>query len=223
MLGGTRRREGRRREERTTVRKHRKGHGPCKPVNEMALDSRTGEEEEIFDQRVTDGVASGQDHPPLHHPERISLVRSRMRQLCSTPSSFSPGGNNLLILLGIPPALTYERAIRMALRMAGLKRRKSGAWGSRITIPEDVRADYQALYRKHVNELFYAPADCPSRRAEVLFSEWQAEIKNRIATLRAKQRGGVPRPDAASGSRFGRRMVSLVRRPTRREPRAVAP
>src|SRR5215472_13481687 len=80
MLGGTRRREGRRREERTTVRKHRKGHGPCKPVNEMALDSRTGEGEEILDQRVTDGVASGQDHPPLHHPERISLVRNRMRE-----------------------------------------------------------------------------------------------------------------------------------------------
>jgi len=112
-----------------------------------------------------------------------------MREICSTPSGFSPSGNNLLILLGIPPALIYERAIRMALRMAGLKRRKSGAWGSRITIPEDVRADYQALYRKHVDELFYAPADCPSRRAEVLFSEWQAEIKNRIATLRAKQRG----------------------------------
>src|SRR5215467_14256017 len=86
MLGGTRRREGRRRVERTTVRKHRKGHGPCKPVNEMALDSRTGEEEEILDQRVTDGVASGQDHPPLHHPERISLVRNRMREICASGS-----------------------------------------------------------------------------------------------------------------------------------------
>src|SRR5260370_10444331 len=30
--------------ERTIVRKQGKGHGPCKPVNEMALDSRTGEE-----------------------------------------------------------------------------------------------------------------------------------------------------------------------------------
>ena len=41
-------------------------------TQKMALDSRTGEEEEILDQRVTDGVASGQDHPPLHQPERIS-------------------------------------------------------------------------------------------------------------------------------------------------------
>src|SRR5215470_14207194 len=95
MLGGTRRREGRRREERTTVRKHRKGHGPCKPVNEMALDSRTGEEEEILDQRVTDCVASGQDHPPLHHPERISLVRNRMREICASGSVGGEGGNAL--------------------------------------------------------------------------------------------------------------------------------
>jgi hypothetical protein len=45
MLDGTRRREGRRRAERTTVRQHGRGHGPRKPVNEKALDSRTGEEE----------------------------------------------------------------------------------------------------------------------------------------------------------------------------------
>jgi hypothetical protein len=95
MLGGTQRREGRRREERTTVRKHRKGHGPCKPVNEMALDSRTGEEEEILDQRVTDGVASGQDHPPLHCPQRTSLVRNRMREICASGSVGGEGGNAL--------------------------------------------------------------------------------------------------------------------------------
>src|SRR5215831_15640206 len=111
MLTGTRRREGRRREERTTVRKHRKGHGPCKPVNEMALDSRTGEEEEILDQRVTDGVASGQDHPPLHHPERISLVRNRMREICASGSVGGEGGNALaypaiadLVLQRVPAA-----------------------------------------------------------------------------------------------------------------------
>jgi hypothetical protein len=40
--------------------------------------------------------------------------------------------------------------------MATLRRRKSGAWGARITIPQDVRADYQALYTKHVEEVFYA-------------------------------------------------------------------
>jgi integrase len=77
----------------------------------------------------------------------------------------------------------------MALRMATLRRRKSGAWGARITIPTDVRADYQARYSKHVEEVFYAGPDCPRQRAQVLFSEWQADIKSRIATLRAQQRG----------------------------------
>jgi integrase len=73
--------------------------------------------------------------------------------------------------------------------MAKLRRRKSGAWGARITIPKDVRPEYQAFYGKHVDELFYASPDCPLQRAQVLFAEWQAETKNRIATLRAKQRG----------------------------------
>jgi integrase len=77
----------------------------------------------------------------------------------------------------------------MAFRMAGLKRRKSGAWGSRKTIPEEVRPDYEALYGKHCEELFYAPTSCPPQRAKVLHSEWEAEIDSRIAALRAKQRG----------------------------------
>jgi integrase len=77
----------------------------------------------------------------------------------------------------------------MAWRMAKLRRRKSGAWGARITIPKDVRPDYQTDYTKHVEEVFYAGPDCPPQRAQVLFSEWQAEIKNRIDTLRRKQRG----------------------------------
>jgi integrase len=52
-----------------------------------------------------------------------------------------------------------------------------------------VRPDYQALCGKHVEEVFFAPADCPLQRAQILFLEWQGDIKNRIATLRAKQRG----------------------------------
>jgi integrase len=76
----------------------------------------------------------------------------------------------------------------MVLRMAKLRRRKSGAWGARITIPEDVRVDYQTIYKRRHEEIFYAPPDCTPQRAQVLFSEWQAEIKNRIDTLRRKQR-----------------------------------
>jgi hypothetical protein len=71
----------------------------------------------------------------------------------------------------------------MAWRMARLRGRKSGAWGARITIPKDVRPDYQALYTKHVEEVFFAPVDCPLQRAQVLFSEWQADIKNRIRAV----------------------------------------
>jgi hypothetical protein len=87
------------------------------------------------------------------------------------------------------PTVTPATKRTQQLRGAKLWRRKSGAWGARITIPKDVRPDYQALYTKHVEEVFHAPANCPSQGAQVLFSEWQADIKNRIATLLAKQRG----------------------------------
>ena len=98
--------------KRTIVRKHGKGHGPCKPVNEMALDSRTGEEEEILDQRVTDGVVSGQDHPPLHHPERISLVRNRMREICASGSVGGEGGNALVYPAGLIHARKFAGPAR---------------------------------------------------------------------------------------------------------------
>ena len=101
--------------ERTTVRKHGRGHGPRKPVNEMALDSRTGEEQEILDQRVTDGVASGQDHPPLHHSERISLVRNRMREICASGSVGGEGGNALVYPATLP-AMLRERRKRLQPR-----------------------------------------------------------------------------------------------------------
>src|SRR5215469_13136810 len=81
------------------------------------------------------------------------------------------------------------RSLRAKATIMVLRVPRAFSVRARITIPEDVRADYHALYEKHVDELFYAPADCPSQRAQVLFSEWQAAIKNRIATLRAKQRG----------------------------------
>ena len=84
----------------------------------MALDSRTGEEEEILDQRVTDGVASGQDHPPLHHPERISLVRNRMREFCSSGSVGGEGGNRLAY-----PA-TYTAMLREKAQAASTARPK---------------------------------------------------------------------------------------------------
>jgi hypothetical protein len=73
--------------------------------------------------------------------------------------------------------------------MAGLQRKKSGAYAARKGIPKDVRVEYQALYGRGWEELFSLPPGEPPQRAKVLFSEWQAEIDNRIATIRAKKRG----------------------------------
>jgi len=62
--------------------------GRCNVAASLILDAPLVLEE-ILDQRVTDGVASGQDHPPLHHPERISLVRNRMRNVAPVDMSRS--------------------------------------------------------------------------------------------------------------------------------------
>lgn len=77
----------------------------------------------------------------------------------------------------------------MVFRMAGLVRTKTGAWKGRKSIPKDVREDHHALYGRSWEELFNRPAGHPAQRARVEFSEWQAEIDNRIATLSAKRRG----------------------------------
>jgi hypothetical protein len=72
----------------------------------------------------------------------------------------------------------------MAIRMATLRRTKSGSWTSRKAIPADIRD----LYGKW-EERFHLGPEHSMQRAKTLFSEWQADIDNRIATLRAKQRG----------------------------------
>jgi hypothetical protein len=74
----------------------------------------------------------------------------------------------------------------MAFRMV---RVKSGAFKGRKGIPEDVREQYKALYGVSREALFHAPAECSVQRAKALLGEWEAEVENRIDTLRAKQRG----------------------------------
>lgn len=78
---------------------------------------------------------------------------------------------------------------KVAFRVARMVRVKSGAFKTRIGIPKDVREAYAALYGVRWEELFRAPPDCTPQRAKVLRAEWEAEIENRIETLRAKQRG----------------------------------
>jgi integrase len=77
----------------------------------------------------------------------------------------------------------------MAFRMAGLTRTKAGSWFSRKAIPEDVRSEHHALFKQRWEVKFHAPASVLPAQAKVLFSQWQAEIDDRFATLRAKQRG----------------------------------
>jgi integrase len=77
----------------------------------------------------------------------------------------------------------------MAIRMATLRRTKSGSWISRKIIPEDVRSEYRATYGRGWEERFHLGPEHTAQSAKVAFSEWQADIDNRIAMLRAKQRG----------------------------------
>src|SRR5712664_855611 len=66
---------------------------------------------------------------------------------------------------------------------------KSGAWKDRIRLPEDVRLEYQALYRPAWEEKFHRPCDTPWDKAVVEHAAWAAKVKSRIVALRAKQRG----------------------------------
>jgi integrase len=70
-----------------------------------------------------------------------------------------------------------------------MARVKSGALKARKAIPADIRDAYQTIYKKRWEELFHAPAGCPPQRAKSLRDAWSADIENRFATLRAKQRG----------------------------------
>jgi len=73
--------------------------------------------------------------------------------------------------------------------MARLQRTKAGSYTARKGIPKDVSDAYRALYGRAWEELFNLPSGQSPQKAKKLFSEWQAEIDNRIETLRAKQRG----------------------------------
>src|SRR6516225_7086154 len=105
MLGGTRRREGRRHVERTTARKHGRGHGPRKPVNEMALDSRTGEEE------AGNGAVLAE---PCHR------LRMDARSLHTNPQGWATGIDGVT-------AQDYEANLEANLRDL-LERIKSGSY-----------------------------------------------------------------------------------------------
>ncbi|KRQ11302.1 hypothetical protein AOQ71_17865 [Bradyrhizobium manausense] len=71
----------------------------------------------------------------------------------------------------------------MALRMLGLNRAADGRWFARKGIPEDVREDYQRLYRTKREAHLKLAADTPKHEAKVRLGEWEAEVETRIATV----------------------------------------
>jgi integrase len=77
----------------------------------------------------------------------------------------------------------------MTFKMARLQKTQSGRWKARKAIPQDLRQEYLALYGKGHEEIFHAPSTDSLSRAKTKLGEWLAEIENRIATLRAKQKG----------------------------------
>jgi len=103
-------------------------------------------------------------------PEILLIFQWKRRALGSpldrtNYSSFSFSFSNILETQSIRPALEYKRALRMAFRMPGLKRSKSGAYTARKGIPVDVRAEYQRLYGRSWEELFRLPAGTPQHVA----------------------------------------------------------
>lgn len=75
------------------------------------------------------------------------------------------------------------------IRMTSLRRKSNGDYFARKSIPEDVRAAYEAAHGKRQEERFVRPASLAPGIAAQDFRDWDAEIVSRIERLRAKARG----------------------------------
>ena len=76
--------------------------------------------------------------------------------------------------------------------MASLTRGRSGAFKARKRIPEDVRADYQAMFGPGWEEKLTLPASTPEAEAKARYVAWLAPIQGRIAALRAAKSSKAP-------------------------------
>jgi integrase len=72
----------------------------------------------------------------------------------------------------------------MAIKMTSLKRLKNGDWFARKGIPAGVRDAYRAAFGKSQEERFRRDAGLSAGRAKVEFTDWLAEIEERIERLR---------------------------------------
>ena len=77
----------------------------------------------------------------------------------------------------------------MAFTMASLQKSKSGGYTARKSIPNDVRDEYRRVHGQGWEARFTAPAAMSHAEAKLKFTEWLAEIENRINSLRAARTG----------------------------------
>jgi integrase len=73
--------------------------------------------------------------------------------------------------------------------MVSLRRDDNGNFSARKRLPNDVREEYGRRYGQRFEAKFFVAADRGQAEAKRLFAEWEAEVANRVAAIRAAQRG----------------------------------
>lgn len=79
----------------------------------------------------------------------------------------------------------------MAVKMTSFSRKPNGDWFARKGIPSDVRDSYKLAYGKSQEERFRRDASLPAPSAKIAFSDWLAEVEDRIERLRKARNQAV--------------------------------
>ena len=79
----------------------------------------------------------------------------------------------------------------MAVKMTSLSRKANGDWFARKGIPSDVRDSYKLAYGKSQEERFRRDASLSAPSAKIAFSDWLAEVEDRIERLRKARNKAV--------------------------------
>ena len=73
--------------------------------------------------------------------------------------------------------------------MAHLHQKPNGSYSARKRLPDDVREEYGRLYGPRFEAKFSAPASVGRHAAAQRFRAWEAEVVQRIETIRKVLRG----------------------------------
>ena len=73
--------------------------------------------------------------------------------------------------------------------MAHLQQKPNGSYSARKRLPDDVREEYGRLYGARFEAKFSAPASIGRQAAVQRFRTWEAEVAQRIETIRRVLRG----------------------------------